>query len=107
MQNETKWEEPKQDEEMAASGSSSCGESFGATPDSRMARTESGLGTYNRQRLKLAEKGDQLWQQLYAELNAAGLAPTGPARLVAPYAGAHIRPDEFCYECVVPIGSDS
>ena len=28
MQNETKWEEPKQDEEMAASGSSSFGVSF-------------------------------------------------------------------------------
>jgi len=52
----------------------------------------------------------KLWQQLYAGLDAAGLAPTGPARLialVAPYVGAHIRPDEFCYECVVPIGSDS
>ena len=70
MQNETKWEEPKQDEEMAASGSSSFGVSlqftgscngvsFGATPDSRMARTESGLGTYNRQRLKLTENEDQ------------------------------------------------
>ena len=55
MQNETKWEEPKQDEEMAASGSFS----FGAAPDSRMARTESGFGTYNRQRLKLTEKEDQ------------------------------------------------
>jgi len=59
MQNETKWEEPKQDEEMAASGSFSFGVSFGATPDSRMARMESGLGTYNRQRLKLTEKEDQ------------------------------------------------
>lgn len=28
MQNEAKWEEPKQDEEMAASGSSSFGVSF-------------------------------------------------------------------------------
>ena len=51
MQNETKREEPKQDEELAASGSSSFGVSFGATPDSRMARTGSGLGTYVSERI--------------------------------------------------------
>lgn len=48
----------------------------------------------------------ELWEQLYEELDNARLAPTGPARLialVAPYVGAHIRPEEFCYECIVPI----
>ena len=48
----------------------------------------------------------ELWGQLYGEMDAAGLEPAGPGRLiarVAPYVGAHIRPDEFCYECIVPI----
>ena len=48
----------------------------------------------------------ELWGQLYEELDKAGIAPAGPARLialVAPYVGAHIRPDEFCYECIVSI----
>ena len=48
----------------------------------------------------------ELWGQLYEEMDAAGVEPAGPARLialVAPYVGAHIRSDEFCYECTIPI----
>lgn len=51
----------------------------------------------------------ELWRQLYEELAEAGLEPTGLARLialVAPYVGTHIRPDEFCYECIIPIDPD-
>ena len=48
----------------------------------------------------------ELWKQLYGELDKAGIEQSGPGRLialVAPYVGAHIRPDEFCYECIIPI----
>lgn len=47
-----------------------------------------------------------LWKSLFEELDARGLEPNGSARLialVAPYVGDHIRPDEYCYECVVPV----
>lgn len=50
----------------------------------------------------------ELWRQLYGELDEAGLEQSGPGRLialVAPYVGAHIRPDEFCYECIIPIST--
>ena len=39
-----------------------------------------------------------------------GLKPSGPLRviaLVAPYAGTHYRREDFCYECVIPIGGDT
>lgn len=47
-----------------------------------------------------------LWDRLWVELDARGLEASEPARfiaLVAPYAGAHYRPEDYCYECVVPI----
>lgn len=48
----------------------------------------------------------KLWDCLWAELEARGLTASGPARFiahVAPYTGAHYKPEDFCYECVVPI----
>ena len=48
----------------------------------------------------------ELWDRLWAELDARGLEASEPARfiaLVAPYAGAHYRPEDYCYECVIPI----
>lgn len=47
-----------------------------------------------------------LWDRLWAEFDEQGLEASGPARfisLVGPYAGAHYKPEDFCYECVVPI----
>ena len=47
-----------------------------------------------------------LWDRLWTELNARGLEASGPGRfiaLVAPYAGAHCKSEDYCYECVVPI----
>ena len=47
-----------------------------------------------------------LWDQLWEEFDARGLEASGPARfiaLVAPYTGAHYKPEDYCYECVVPI----
>ena len=48
----------------------------------------------------------KLWDRLQEELAARGLEASGPARfisLVAPYAGAHFKPDDYCYEYVIPI----
>lgn len=48
----------------------------------------------------------ELCARLLRELDARGLEPSGPMRivvLVAPYAGTHYKSDDFCYECVVPI----
>jgi DNA-binding transcriptional MerR regulator len=47
-----------------------------------------------------------LWKCLLEEADARGLEPAGLGRLiglVAPYVGDHVRPDEYCYECVIPI----
>ncbi len=48
----------------------------------------------------------KFWDRLWAEFGARGLEISEPARfiaLVAPYTGAHIKPDDYCYECVIPI----
>ena len=48
----------------------------------------------------------KLWRRLLEEVEAQGLEPCGPQRviaLVAPYVGDHVRPDEYCSECVVPV----
>ena len=48
----------------------------------------------------------KLWDRLWSELDARGLEASEAARfiaLVAPYAGAHYQPEDFCYECAVPI----
>ncbi len=48
----------------------------------------------------------KLWDRLWAEVDARGLETSAPARfiaLVGPYTGAHYKPEDFCYECVVPI----
>lgn len=48
----------------------------------------------------------ELWHLLLEEADARGLEPCGPQRiigLVAPYVGDHIRPDEYCHECVIPV----
>jgi len=47
-----------------------------------------------------------LWDRLWAEFDARGLDASEPARFiahVAPYTGAHYKPEDYCYECVVPI----
>ena len=47
-----------------------------------------------------------LWARLWAEFDSRGLDASGPPRFiahVAPYTGAHYKPEDFCYECVVPI----
>ena len=49
---------------------------------------------------------DSLWELLAAEAARRGIKSSGPARLialVAPYTGAHYKPDDFCCECVIPI----
>ena len=48
----------------------------------------------------------RLWDRLWAELDARGLEASDRARfiaLVAPYTGAHLKPEDYCYECVIPI----
>ncbi len=47
-----------------------------------------------------------LWDRLWAEFEARGLDASGSARFiahVAPYTGSHYIPDNYCYECAVPI----
>ena len=47
-----------------------------------------------------------LWDRLWAEFDARGLEASEPARFIAligPYAGAHYKGDDYCYECVIPI----
>lgn len=47
-----------------------------------------------------------LWKRLTDEINNRKLEPAGSPRLiplVAPYAGSHYKPQDFCYQCVVPI----
>ena len=49
-----------------------------------------------------------LWKRLFEEADAQGLKPCGPQRviaLVAPYVGDHVRPEEYCHECIIPIRS--
>ncbi len=51
-----------------------------------------------------------LWDRLWTDLDARGLEASEPGRfiaLVAPYAGAHYKPEDYCYQCVVPIKSRS
>ncbi len=48
----------------------------------------------------------RLWEILFEEVERRGLEPSGHARLIgltAPYSGAHYDPEDFCYECVIPI----
>ncbi len=47
-----------------------------------------------------------LWARLFEEVGRRRLEPSGAARLVsliAPYAGAHYSPKDFCHHCVIPI----
>lgn len=48
----------------------------------------------------------EVFRRLLQEVDARGLEPAGPVRmipLIAPYVGAHIDPKDFCCECVMPI----
>ncbi len=52
---------------------------------------------------------EDLCAVLAEKIKSEGLKPTGPLRviaLVAPYTGTHYKTEDFCYECVVPIGGD-
>lgn len=49
---------------------------------------------------------DGLWRRLFDEVGKRELEPAGAPRLVslvAPYAGAHYKPNDYCFECVIPI----
>ena len=48
----------------------------------------------------------ELFRRLFDEVEKRKLEPAGAPRLIsliAPYAGAHYRIDEYCSECVIPI----
>ncbi len=48
----------------------------------------------------------KLWPRFFEEIKKRELEPSGPPRfisLVAPYAGLHYKPDDYCHECVIPI----
>ena len=47
-----------------------------------------------------------LCKKIWNEIERRHLIPTGPIRinaLMAPYVGAHIKPDDFCGEIIVPV----
>ncbi len=59
-----------------------------------------GFGSYNN------ELFNRLWTSLFDEVEKQKLEISGSPRLiylVAPYTGAHYKPDDFCYECMIPI----
>lgn len=50
----------------------------------------------------------ELWDCFSEEINDRNLHPAGPARmivLIALYTGLHYKPEDFCYEFVIPIRS--
>ncbi len=48
----------------------------------------------------------KIFDLMQKEIDMRGIELSGPVRfiaLVAPYAGAHYKHDDYCYECVIPV----